>query len=85
MRHKHVVDTTTYPNDPSDPRVQGDEWNANHVMPALSADPADPDPGEAVMWLSDGTGTGDAGDVFLKVNIGGTTKTLKIFDYSVLP
>lgn len=84
MRHAHIVDTTTYPNDPNDPRVQGNEWNEDHVMPALSADPSDPSPGEAVMWLSDGTDSGDAGDIMIKINVGGVVKTATLMDYSIL-
>jgi len=49
----------------------------------LSSDPADPDAGNSVQWVSDGTGTGDAGDVMLKVNVGGTTKVITLIDYSV--
>ena len=49
----------------------------------LSSDPADPDAGNSVQWVSDGTGTGDAGDVMLKVNVAGTTKVITLIDYSV--
>lgn len=49
---------------------------------SLSSDPADPAQGESVVWLSDGTGSGDAGDVMIKVNVGGTVKTATLFDYS---
>ena len=49
----------------------------------LSSDPADPDAGNSVQWVSDGTGTGDAGDVMLKVNVGGTTKIITLIDYSI--
>ena len=49
----------------------------------LSSDPADPDPGNSVQWVSDGTETGDAGDVMMKINVGGTTKVITLIDYSV--
>jgi len=49
----------------------------------LSSDPADPDDGNSVQWVSDGTGTGDAGDVMMKINVGGTTKVITLIDYSV--
>jgi hypothetical protein len=49
----------------------------------LSSDPSDPDEGNSVQWVSDGTGTGDAGDVMLKVNVAGTTKVITLIDYSV--
>ena len=50
----------------------------------LSADPADPDPGNSVQWVSDGTGGGDAGDVMIKINVGGTTFVKTLVDYSSL-
>ena len=49
----------------------------------LSSDPSDPDAGNSVQWVSDGTGTGDAGDVMMKINVGGTTKIITLIDYSV--
>jgi hypothetical protein len=84
MRHAKVVNTTLYPDDASDPRVQGEAWNADHVIPALSADPSDPVAGQSVIWMSDGTGSGDNGDIMIKVNVGGTVKTATLLDYSVL-
>lgn len=48
----------------------------------LSSDPPDPDTGACTRWCSDGTGTGDAGDYLIKCNVGGTTKTATLFDYS---
>jgi len=50
----------------------------------LSADPSDPSDGNSVQWVSDGTGSGDAGDVMMKINVGGTTKTVTLVDYSTL-
>jgi hypothetical protein len=35
-----------------------------------------------VQWVSDGTGSGDAGDVMMKINVAGTVKTVTIVDYS---
>ena len=35
-------------------------------LQAQSADPADPPASEAVLWLSDGTGTGSDGDLIIK-------------------
>jgi len=49
----------------------------------LSADPADPYDGNSVQWVSDGSGSGDAGDVMMKINVGGTTKIVTIIDFSV--
>lgn len=51
---------------------------------ALSADPTDPPPGETVVWMSDGTDTGDAGDLMVRVNVGGTIKTTTLVDYSTI-
>ena len=52
---------------------------------ARDSDPADPDSGEYVLWLSDGTETGDDGDVLLKItDSNGTTKRTKIADFNNL-
>jgi hypothetical protein len=50
----------------------------------LSVDPSDPGEGHAVMWLSDGTGSGSAGDVMMKITAGGTTKTATLVDFSAI-
>jgi len=47
-----------------------------------SSDPADPPEGEWVMWMGDGTGTNDDGDITIKVTAGGATKTVLFFDFS---
>ncbi len=49
---------------------------------ALSSDPADPPAGYSVQWVSDGTGSGDAGDVMMKINVGGTVKIITLVDFS---
>lgn len=48
----------------------------------LSADPTTPAEGEAVMWMSDGTGSGDDGDIMIKIQAGATTKTVTLVDFS---
>lgn len=48
----------------------------------LFADPTTPDEGEWVIWMSDGTGSGDDGDIMLKVKAGGATKTITLVDFS---
>ncbi len=48
----------------------------------LSADPSDPDEGSAALWMSDGTGSGDDGDILMKITAGGSTKTVTIVDFS---
>ena len=47
-----------------------------------STDPADPDEGDSIMWHSDGTESGDAGDIMMKVTSGGVTITVTIVDFS---
>lgn len=47
-----------------------------------SSDPPAPAEGEAVLWMSDGTGTGDDGDILIKIKAGGTTKTVTLVDFS---
>lgn len=49
-----------------------------------SADPSDPAEGQSVMWQSDGTGTGDDGDILIKITAGGTTKTATLVDFSTI-
>jgi len=49
-----------------------------------STDPDDPEEGSAVVWMSDGTGSGDDGDIMCKITAGGTTKTGTIVDFSGL-
>lgn len=52
---------------------------------ALSADPADPPNGYSVRWLSDGTGSGDDGDIMEKItNTAGVTKIRTVVDFSAL-
>jgi hypothetical protein len=47
-----------------------------------SADPSEPTEGEAVVWMSDGTGKGDDGDVMIASKAGGTTNYGTLFDHS---
>ena len=47
-------------------------------------DPDDPVNGGCLIWMTDGTGTGDAGDVFLTITSGGATKTATLADFSAL-
>ena len=48
----------------------------------LSADPANPAEGSFVTWMSNGTGSGDDGDIMVKITAGGTTKTITLIDFS---
>ena len=47
-----------------------------------SSDPGDPSEGIMHIWVSDGTGSGDAGDLMLKGRYGGITKTITLMDWS---
>lgn len=47
-----------------------------------SADPTQPSEGEAVIWMSDGTGKGDDGDILMASTAGGVTNYSIIFDHS---
>jgi hypothetical protein len=49
-----------------------------------SADPDDPEEGHAVLWMSDGTGSGDDGDILIKIKAGGSTKSTTLVDFSIL-
>jgi len=55
------------------------------IKGALSSDPDDPDTNSCVIWQSDGTGSGDDGDLMVKItDSNGTTKTGTLIDYSSL-
>ena len=47
-----------------------------------SSDPPQPSEGQWVLWMSDGTGKGDDGDVMIASTAGGTTTYGTIFDHS---
>lgn len=47
-----------------------------------TSDPDDPAEGHSVLWMSDGTGTGDDGDILIKITAGGVTKTVTLVDFS---
>ncbi len=46
-----------------------------------SSDPDEPAEGESVIWMSDGTGKGNDGDVLIASKAGGTTKYVTLFDH----
>jgi len=54
-----------------------------HIV-EVSQDPSDPPEGQSVIWQSDGTGTGDDGDILIKVTAGGVTKTGTLIDFSTI-
>ena len=47
-----------------------------------SSDPAEPSEGECIIWMSDGTGYGDDGDICIASHAGGSTKKAILFDHS---
>ena len=47
-----------------------------------SSDPTQPSEGQTVIWMSDGTGKGDDGDVMIASTAGGTTNYGTLFDHS---
>ncbi len=49
-----------------------------------SADPSNPAEGKFIIWMSDGTGSGDDGDIMIKITAGATTKTGTLVDFSTL-
>ncbi len=53
-------------------------------MAERSSDPADPAEGKWTIWMSDGTGSGDDGDILIKVTAGATTKTVTLVDFSAV-
>lgn len=52
------------------------------ALQSRSTDPPDPTDGKSVMWISDGTGSGSAGDMLVKINIGGTIKTFLLVQFN---
>ena len=49
------------------------------------SDPANPGNGESVIWQSDGTSSGDDGDILMKItDSSGTTKTTTLVDFSAI-
>ena len=48
----------------------------------LSADPAKPAEGHTSIWMSDGTGFGDDGDLIIAATAGGVTKRAVLWDFS---
>jgi len=55
--------------------------NGTGLTVSQIAEPSDPATGKSVMWLSNGTGIGDVGDLMLKINFGGTVKSTTLIDF----
>lgn len=56
----------------------------NNVLKIIerSSDPSEPSEGETIIWMSDGTGKGDDGDVIIAVKANGVTRYGTLFDHS---
>ena len=67
----------------TDPKTQLDVGGAI-TSHELSSDPADPIEGANVTWQSDGTGSGDDGDIMMKITAGAVTKTTTLIDFSAI-
>jgi hypothetical protein len=50
----------------------------------VAKDPANPVEGQSVIWQSDGTDSGDDGDILIKITAGGVTKTATLIDFSAI-
>jgi hypothetical protein len=64
--------------------VEADELNLDRIkLQKRSSDPAAPPAGESVTWMSDGTDTGNAGDILTKTTkADGNTKTINRTNFS---
>ena len=56
--------------------------NGGLTFTERSSDPANPAEGNCVLWMSNGTGSGDDGDIMIKITAGGSTKTVTLVDFS---
>ena len=78
IRHATVV---TKSDDPNDERLQGNHWNADHIMPAVP-EPDNPSEDTSIIWMSNGYGVGDEGDIMCKITVNGISKYATIVDFS---
>jgi hypothetical protein len=54
-----------------------------YTQESLTSDPADPDPGHVVKWMSGGSGSGSDGDLMAKItDSSGTTKLVTIVSFA---
>jgi len=60
------------------------DFTINSVLCLLerSSDPGEPGEGECIIWMSDGSGKGDDGDVLIGSKAGGASKWATLFDRS---
>ena len=74
--------TTLKINLGSSSKCFNDGWLSQLYLLERSSDPTQPTEGQAVIWMSDGTGKGDDGDVMIASTAAGTTKYGTLFDHS---
>jgi len=66
--------------------INGELVNADQLrFLERSSDPTAPTEGTTVLWMSNGVGAGDDGDIMISIQAGCTTKTTTLIDFSVLP
>ena len=60
------------------------EHSMQHYFEGIerASDPPEPEEGKFVIWMSDGTGKGDDGDIMIASQAGGVTKYTTLFDHS---
>ena len=52
------------------------------ILKERTYDPDNPTEGSSVIWMSNGNGSGDDGDIMIKITAGGSTKTVTLVDFS---
>lgn len=52
------------------------------ILKERTYDPDNPEDGSSVLWMSNGHGSGDDGDIMIKITSGGVTKTVTLVDFS---
>jgi hypothetical protein len=65
--------------------LAGGTMSGDITFAERSSDPSNPSEGQWVCWMSDGTGSGDDGDILCKVTAAAATKTWTMADFSAIP
>ena len=82
FRKRTIARTTFEVSDDGDAIIGNSTDGSSLTMNERSADPSDPAEGQNVTWQSDGTASGDDGDIMMKITAGATTKTITLVDFS---
>lgn len=80
--HNMTPQTTLKVNAGTSSLCFNDVWSQQLYGLERSSDPTEPAEGQYVIWMSDGTGKGDDGDVMIASQAGGVTKYGTLFDHS---